>query len=984
MPVVTTPSTLTLDHYEQDHPASIAADGSTLQQQQQQQRSPSPSPSHTTSTATGPQIRHAGRAHIRGKIRRVWRPRYLELLDQGTVRYYELPATADITSGKNSDGDHVNMISKYTLAIYHARILDVTTLRDIHVGLPRGSFGFLFRGQRLMHTTMESTTQTPSNTNTNAATSPLSTSASPPSQTPPPALLVPSMSSLNVISSVSSCRQGKEEGAGVVKEQRDFLCAVSSLEEAQTWVVALQWAATQNQQQNQQQYQQQYQHARQLAIPTEPWWKPESGLDESIGNNNNNWQDVTETVSLTTASSINDLEFSTSAMEGTTTETATTSTTTHSRQPRRTVPAAASSSSLPKQQQQQVSIFRGTDNTTTTTKSTSTGKMIVTKVTQFRTVRLSSIHSWHKWEIAYEIQGLLVRNSNNNSSSSSRHVETWKMLRTADDFSALLKNLCKEIPALRLDQDAQLIPIQQLPRLSNRPAPTRAQLQASLSTVDSILRSLVMDAAMINATSMKVFLGLTGAQQQQQQQQQQTPSVLSLARWWCTHDAQAVWERRTRTLPAHVTVDQYVKQWLHSHGVQQQKQSSAKQSLLDMYAATFVQRPWLVLGGVGITITTVALVPFCAMWKQMMPTVSVRLDYLVGSWIGAAYMGHYCLMILPNSADNNNNNKGSRPLARTRKPQGPPRVPDQSKQLDKEATTIRRDGSHDSDVIVLDEGDDDVVSTTGSGDDGMESDGEEAGQDNNGDDPNDLLLSSPLPEYPSNDGFSCWSQPNANIFRVRGPTYLKDKIKIQSDACPLTCRGVDVWMTDNPQRHIARHPSVLGGKLGDEDTFMVNFLLPFGNFVAYFSIPPLNKFPKKLRNVWSKFLKGDQQYRDARLKLLPVVVDGPWIVKAAVGPGTAPALLGKVIPLQYFFRDPDRTRKGVYEVDVIITASTIAKGILSVVKGHTKSISIAFAFIIEAAEQEELPETVLCSFQVHSLHLEDCPLLPDCNLDEIE
>ena len=54
------------------------------------------------------------------------------------------------------------------------------------------------------------------------------------------------------------------------------------------------------------------------------------------------------------------------------------------------------------------------------------------------------------------------------------------------------------------------------------------------------------------------------------------------------------------------------------------------------------------------------------------------------------------------------------------------------------------------------------------------------------------------------------------------------------------------------------------------------------------------------------------------------------------------------------------------------------KGILSVVKGHTKSLTIAFAFIIEAAEQEELPETVLCAFQVHALHLEDCPHLPHC------
>ena len=263
-------------------------------------------------------------------------------------------------------------------------------------------------------------------------------------------------------------------------------------------------------------------------------------------------------------------------------------------------------------------------------------------------------------------------------------------------------------------------------------------------------------------------------------------------------------------------------------------------------------------------------------------------------------------------------------------------------------------------------------------------------------------LSSPLPQYSVGKKEeeeiteSCWSVPPDNtIFRVRGNNYLQDRIKVPSGPSPFVCRGVDVWMTDNPQRHIARHPSVLGGKLGDEDTFLVNFLLPFGNFVSYFSVPPLSEFPNdKLRLVWERFLQGDQQYRDARLKLLPVVMDGPWIVKAAVGNGTAPALLGKVIPLQYFFKERVPAKDGsnndkastkgsaaVYEVDVIITASSIAKGILSVVKGHTKALTIAFAFIIEAAEQEELPETVLCAFQVHALHLEDCPILPDCNLD---
>lgn len=245
-------------------------------------------------------------------------------------------------------------------------------------------------------------------------------------------------------------------------------------------------------------------------------------------------------------------------------------------------------------------------------------------------------------------------------------------------------------------------------------------------------------------------------------------------------------------------------------------------------------------------------------------------------------------------------------------------------------------------------------------------------------------LSSPIPQYPDNDGYSCWSEPfDPSIFHVRGENYFEDKIKIPSGRSPFKCRGVDLWLTDNPERHISRHPDVLGGKLGEEHTFLVNFLLPFGNFVAYFSIPPLPEFPnKEVADVWSKFVNGDQQYRDARLKLLPVVIDGPWIVKAAVGNGKTPALLGKVIPLQYFFEQPEGVKKGIYEVDVIITASSIAKGILSVVKGHTKALTIAFALIIEAATREELPETVLCSFQVHSLDLDVCPHLPEYHIEE--
>lgn len=392
----------------------------------------------------------------------------------------------------------------------------------------------------------------------------------------------------------------------------------------------------------------------------------------------------------------------------------------------------------------------------------------------------------------------------------------------------------------------------------------------------------------------------------------------------------------------------------------------------------------------------------------------------------------------------------------------------------------------------------------------------------------DGVLPSPLPMFTATakTNHSCWLEPPAQLFRVRGTTYLQDRIKVLSGPPLFQCIGVDVWLcgANNPMRHIIRHPSVLGGRLQDRmkrkniettttndnshldnnhenDVLVVNFLLPFGNLVAYFESsssqthqnkilnyhacdtasapnekPPrsgahsnnndnerifpestltkkLKAAPSSVKNLWDQFKNGSKEYRDARLKMLPIVMEGPWIVRKAVGPGNAPALLGKVVPLEYYFTkfddgvDNDRNdeerlvseidcnkeenqikttansntehhdenmnnsylptisalnaatgesssadggssgsgsnavRKrnncgGIYEVDVIINASKVATGILNVVKGHAKNFSIAFGFILEGSTQNELPENILCSFQMHNLHIEKCPTLP--------
>jgi hypothetical protein len=1192
----TTPTTPTTPQQQQQHPAAA--------EKQPQQ------------------IRHAGRTHVRGKIRRIWRPRYLELWDNGLVRYHELPMENNNNSNNSSnfisngwsdialpsEMDHElhhlhhnhlhnhhhhhpqDALPKYTLQIFHARILDVTTFRDMHVGLPRGAFGFVFRGQRLVHLEMQEYAQQQfqsalqsvhehhgTNIQMLSSTASLSSLVIPSPTASSSSLGLASMSACQPSAGSSSAAAAAAAGAsgvvdasGMVKEARDFLCAVSSLEEAQMWVVALQWAAANTKMEHV--HPVHPVHAHQHFLPAtgmEPWWRPETTslspllLASAVhlqqqhppasqaSQNPHHYQRPSSLKSSTTPtlSELEDWEHATigssstspttttsaarAAADGTGDGEALTLSSFETIPPSRTIgksarflsttttatPATTTSTRIfSNDPTAPVSPFtskkESTTRRSTASSAPSTGKMVVTKVTRLTTVRIST----YTWEMAYQIHGLMLRgvqssSQSSSSSSSSRaarqqqQVQVWSMLRTAQDFERLVTNLCKELGPTLLDR-VPLGALRHLPRLqqhkNNSNIATKKEIWnvysreewiRSVAIVDGILRSLVSDASTVNATAMKVFLGLTPLTRNLQQKP--TSSSSSQTTWcWLSdlvfcdanhyHDSQAILYRSIQPLPEqyYAAPDQYVKAWLMEHRSQQKKQqeqssrstgnstggsggTSAKNpppplnsntvmTSCDFYAATILQRPILWLGA-GLSLCAgcvVILSPLAARsgafflfgqqqsafpivtssssstattmshwlaWPTM-PSFTIRLDCLVASWLGAAYIGMKHRSLFPfwssraESSSIFSNSKSSRQsVSSNKRSRRHPTTTTSSsslrKSVDNRRTTNTVNGNSKlivtttSDTKVFAEGDDIATKATiGSvqpedetsvaieeeeESDAGSSNISPSDDDDEDDDDTSHVLSSPLPEYPANDGVSCWSKPPSTIFHVRSASYLQDRVKQPSGCEALKCRGVDLWMTDNPERHIARHPAVLGGKLGDEDTFLVNFLLPFGNFVTYFSIPPLHEFPEKLRSVWTKFLDGDQQYRDARLKLLPVVVEGPWIVKAAVGPGKSPALLGKVIPLQYFFRkaDPNHSNKrGVYEVDVIITASTIAKGILSVVKSHTNSLSIAFAFIIEAAEEEELPETVLCSVQVHSLRLEDCPILPpyDDNTDENE
>ena len=103
--------------------------------------------------------------------------------------------------------------------------------------------------------------------------------------------------------------------------------------------------------------------------------------------------------------------------------------------------------------------------------------------------------------------------------------------------------------------------------------------------------------------------------------------------------------------------------------------------------------------------------------------------------------------------------------------------------------------------------------------------------------------------------------------------------------------------------------------------------------------------------LFENFIDGTDSYRDGRFKLIPRVVKGSWIVKSSVG--QTPALMGKKI-VQTYHKGP-----GYFEVDVDVGSSSVAGGILGVVKGYVTSLTIDLAFLLEGQADTELPEAIL-------------------------
>ncbi|XP_037495822.1 protein ENHANCED DISEASE RESISTANCE 2 isoform X1 [Jatropha curcas] len=220
----------------------------------------------------------------------------------------------------------------------------------------------------------------------------------------------------------------------------------------------------------------------------------------------------------------------------------------------------------------------------------------------------------------------------------------------------------------------------------------------------------------------------------------------------------------------------------------------------------------------------------------------------------------------------------------------------------------------------------------------------------------------------------CWRISDGNNFRVRSKHFCYDKTKIPAGKHLMDLVAVD-WFKDTKRMdHVARRQGCAVQVASEKGLFSVVFNLQVPgsthySMVFYFVTKEL--IPGSLLQ---RFVDGDDEFRNSRLKLIPSVPKGSWIVRQSVG--STPCLLGKAVDCNYI-RGPK-----YLEVDVDIGSSTVANGVLGIVIGVITTLVVDMAFLVQANTTDELPERLIGAVRVSHIELKSA-IVPKLEQDNL-
>jgi hypothetical protein len=211
----------------------------------------------------------------------------------------------------------------------------------------------------------------------------------------------------------------------------------------------------------------------------------------------------------------------------------------------------------------------------------------------------------------------------------------------------------------------------------------------------------------------------------------------------------------------------------------------------------------------------------------------------------------------------------------------------------------------------------------------------------------------------------------------------------------LKLRGMDVFLTEQLESQVASHPWLISQGLRDVPTLVVNTLTQWGHILVYFEMPEWvedwnsivedESDPDDVKAL-KRFLNGDSDYKNERLKVIPSLAEGPLAVKVLAPPKKETLLNCSLLPVSWQQYDPETTSKGrkmcsAIEVTLDCVSARPMRAMAGIVKRNLQYLSVDMATVIgkpagQADNEGEL-EACLGLWRMDHIDISACPQFPD-------
>lgn len=229
-------------------------------------------------------------------------------------------------------------------------------------------------------------------------------------------------------------------------------------------------------------------------------------------------------------------------------------------------------------------------------------------------------------------------------------------------------------------------------------------------------------------------------------------------------------------------------------------------------------------------------------------------------------------------------------------------------------------------------------------------------------------------DFPIGTGRHTWKCGEEREFDLRSETYLQNQKKKPSGPAMFEVVNIEIVRvgSEGPAWRVAKHrdfyPACARAR-GDKRFFVVsNWVFPPYQAILIGALNPeapwLQSDTPQAR-LWRRFLEMSEQERKDRFKVIISINEGPWLVKR-VAP-KKPVIIGRKVKMHTFFEPDDHL-----EFVMDISTSKAEQVAVSLVMKTLRGLQVSIATLLEARQEDELPETLMFCGAVKYMDLSKC------------